>query len=46
MSVNRDQLATSHTTSERNLEYIQRKINAFKDYTINNRRIVNEKINL
>ena len=28
MSVERDLLATSHTTSERNLEYIQRKINA------------------
>ena len=27
MSVERDQLATSYTTSERNLEYIQRKIN-------------------
>ena len=34
MSVERDQLATSHTTSERNLEYIQRKINAFKDGAI------------
>jgi len=36
MSVNRDQLATSHTTSEsstsqRNLDYIQRKVDEFKD---------------
>ena len=31
MSVNRDQLATSNTTSERNYDYIQRKINEFKD---------------
>ena len=30
MSVNRDQLATSNTTSERNYDYIQRKINEFK----------------
>ena len=31
MSVERDQLATSNTTSERNYDYIQRKINEFKD---------------
>jgi len=31
MSVERDQLSTSHTTSERNYDYIQRKINKFKD---------------
>ena len=36
MSVERDQLSTSYTTSEsstsqRNLDYIQRKINEFKD---------------
>jgi len=36
MSVERDQLSTSHTTSEsstseRNYNYIQRKINEFKD---------------
>ena len=36
MSVERDQLSTSHTTSEsstsqRNLDYIQRKVDEFKD---------------